>query len=322
MGGRELETIARTTGGIPAVGLEDVQRVVDRGLLAVPAFAAAGGPFRSSPGRIEGVSGEDPRDLAALGVLYCSLMTDLCLDLIGAKGPCIVEGSFVRTPAFAALLAALRHDGEVLVADEVSGTTAGAILSRDGLLARVGRSRLPATRRRSRPLPRQWRAASTGRLKSVGGEALPPHRSRHVASIHAREALSSYPWNSGVNGPPTNDPPDNTGMTPGWIRAGSTSAPLRAGENAMFAGRSPQVIEAYERLPRVLRSVGPVTLETKRTSIHLLAGTHGSAFAGVHPQKAALLLNIRGPRASATRASARPSRFRLIGSTTSCPQFR
>lgn len=140
MGGRELEAIARTTGGIPAVGLEDVQRVVDRGLLALPGFAAAGGPFRSSPGRIEGDSAEDPRELAALGVLYCALMTDLCLDLIGAMGPCIVEGSFVRTPAFAALLAALRHDGEVLVADEVSGTTAGAVL-----LARWPASSAPGT---------------------------------------------------------------------------------------------------------------------------------------------------------------------------------
>ena len=82
-------------------------------------------------------------------------------------------------------------------------------------------------------------------------------------------------------------------MSPRWIRARSTTPVVRAGANALFAGRSPQVIEVYERLTRVLRSVGPVTVETKKTSLHLIAGTHGSAFVGVHPQKAAVLLNIR-----------------------------
>jgi sugar (pentulose or hexulose) kinase len=141
MGGRELEAIAGTSGAVPAVGLEDVERVVDRGLLALPSFAAAGGPFRSSPGRIEGgrveggrIAGgsiEDPRGLAALGVLYCALMADLCLDLVGAKGPILVEGSFLRTPVFAALIAALRRDREVLVAGEAGcASTGAALLSR------------------------------------------------------------------------------------------------------------------------------------------------------------------------------------------------
>ena len=51
---------------------------------------------------------------AALGILYCVLMTDLCLDLVGARGPCIVEGSFVRTSMFASTLAALRRGMAVL----------------------------------------------------------------------------------------------------------------------------------------------------------------------------------------------------------------
>jgi hypothetical protein len=84
-------------------------------------------------------------------------------------------------------------------------------------------------------------------------------------------------------------------MSPRRIRAGSTTPILRAGANAMFAGRNSQVSEVYERLTSVLRSVGPVTVETKRTSIHLIAGSCGSAFAGVHPQKSAILLNIRSP---------------------------
>jgi len=106
MGGRELETFVAASGGFQEIDPDDLARVVDR-------------PEESW--------GEPSRERAALGVLHCALMTDLCLDRIGAKGPSIVEGSFVRTPAFAALLAALRGDDGVLVAEEVSGTTAGAV---------------------------------------------------------------------------------------------------------------------------------------------------------------------------------------------------
>jgi sugar (pentulose or hexulose) kinase len=101
MGGRELEAIAGASGSIRDVGLAEVQRVVDR--------------------RIVERNGD-----AALGILACALKTDRCLELVGARGPCIVEGGFVRTPAFAALLAALRKGGEVLTAEETSGTTTGA----------------------------------------------------------------------------------------------------------------------------------------------------------------------------------------------------
>jgi sugar (pentulose or hexulose) kinase len=127
MGGRELERISQGSGLLGQVEGDDVQQVVDRQLFALPGFASEGGPFRSSKGRIEGALREGSRERAALGFLYCALMSDLCLDLVGAKGPCIVEGSFVRTPAFAALLASLRPDDDVFVAEESSGTTAGAL---------------------------------------------------------------------------------------------------------------------------------------------------------------------------------------------------
>src|SRR5262249_53694364 len=102
------------------------------------------------------------------------------------------------------------------------------------------------------------------------------------------------PRDSRLGDPSPAFPPQDGGMSPRWIRARSTTPILRPGTNALLAGRSPLVIEVYERLIRVPRSVGPVTIERKRTSINLLAGTHGSGFADVRPQRAAILLDVRG----------------------------
>jgi hypothetical protein len=57
------------------------------------------------------------------------------------------------------------------------------------------------------------------------------------------------------------------------------------GTEALFAGREAVVRETYERLATSVGRFGPVTAEAKKTSIHLVAGTDGSAFAGVHPRK-------------------------------------
>jgi L-fuculokinase len=124
MGGRELEVIAGGSDALGDVDEEDVHRVIDRGIFALPTFASEGGPFRSSSGRIVGGTLETPRERAALGMLYCALMTDLCLDLVGASGPCVVEGSFLRMALFAASLGR----GEVLGAGEIAGTRVGAWL--------------------------------------------------------------------------------------------------------------------------------------------------------------------------------------------------
>jgi hypothetical protein len=62
---------------------------------------------------------------------------------------------------------------------------------------------------------------------------------------------------------------------------------------ALFAGREPVALDTYRRLIEVLEGFGPFAQEAKKTSIHLACR---SAFAGVHPRKAAILLNIRSSR--------------------------
>ena len=52
----------------------------------------------------------------------------------------------------------------------------------------------------------------------------------------------------------------------------------------------------YDRILRELACVGPFEVQPKKTSVHLARGT---GFAGVHPRKSALVLNLRLDRALA-----------------------
>jgi hypothetical protein len=128
MGGREFASLA---GEAPqACSLDDLARLVARGTLALPCFAETGGPFAGSSGRIAGPPPATPCERYALATLYCVLVTDYCLDALGAAGPIAVEGSFTANPCFGALLATLRPQQEVIYSDDASGTTCGGWLLR------------------------------------------------------------------------------------------------------------------------------------------------------------------------------------------------
>jgi len=66
-----------------------------------------------------------------------------------------------------------------------------------------------------------------------------------------------------------------------------------------FAGKAPAVRATYQRLIDVARTLGPMTEEAKKTSIHLV---RHAAFAGVAPRRSSLILtlksatDIRNPR--------------------------
>lgn len=72
-----------------------------------------------------------------------------------------------------------------------------------------------------------------------------------------------------------------------------------AAADQLFSGKDSTVHTTYERLLTELSSLGPFTVEPKKTSIHLV---RNSGFAGVHPRKSYLYLNLRldreltGPR--------------------------
>jgi hypothetical protein len=62
---------------------------------------------------------------------------------------------------------------------------------------------------------------------------------------------------------------------------------------ALFADKDEIVQAIYDRLLVSIRLLGPFQEEPKKTSIHLV---HSAGFAGVHPRKSYLYLNLRTDR--------------------------
>lgn len=127
MGGREFAAIAGEGDSEREVGVGDVQALVDAEIFALPSFAPDSGPYQGSQGRITGQVSDTPVARAALAALYCALVTDDCLDRMGAAGPIYVEGRFAKNSAYLGLLAALRPAQPVFAADEGTGTVSGAM---------------------------------------------------------------------------------------------------------------------------------------------------------------------------------------------------
>lgn len=126
MGGREFAALA---GPTPAVcSSADLEQLIARGTFAMPSFAESGGPFSGRAGFFAGTAPASDQERYALATLYCVLMSDYCLDALGAAGPVMVEGSFTGNPYFAPLLAALRPQQAVSISDDASGTTCGGWL--------------------------------------------------------------------------------------------------------------------------------------------------------------------------------------------------
>ncbi len=126
MGGREFGAIA---GAQPAgFGVAEIEKLIAQRSLALPCYAETGGPFAGQTGRIAGPAPASPAEQAALATLYVVLMTDHCLNALGAQGRVVVEGAFTANPWFGPLLAGLAEGRDVTVSDDSSGTTCGAWL--------------------------------------------------------------------------------------------------------------------------------------------------------------------------------------------------
>ncbi len=126
MGGREYQVIAGKHGMHSTPGMAEAGIVMDRGAMALPCFAAAGGPFAHKQGHI--IDGENlrPAELAALATLYITLMTDLLLDKLAFTGDVIVDGPLAMNGLYSSLLAGLRRGDRILISDRIAGAATAA----------------------------------------------------------------------------------------------------------------------------------------------------------------------------------------------------
>jgi L-fuculokinase len=126
MGGREYQAIAGVEGLECHPGSDALAPVLAQQAMAMPSFAS-GGPFPGRVGRVHGGSALSHPQRAALATLYVALMCDLRLDDLGSQCDLIVDGPLAGNTLFGSILAALRPQHRVLLADRRVGTTRGAL---------------------------------------------------------------------------------------------------------------------------------------------------------------------------------------------------
>ncbi|MBL4829762.1 MAG: hypothetical protein JKY55_07740 [Aliivibrio sp.] len=125
MGGREFEAISEQAGSWLGEQFDetDLQKIIDQQVFALPDFSDGSGPFGS---RNSGFVGDvNPISGIALATLYCALMIDYQLKLLGAKGKIFIEGAFLKNPLLCAVINQLREKQEVFLSKDSTGTVQG-----------------------------------------------------------------------------------------------------------------------------------------------------------------------------------------------------
>lgn len=122
MGGREYDVIA--DGYRETVTPAMLQAVVEKGIFALPSFAA-GGPMQNLSGSLSGPE-PDRHERAAVAILYVALMCDLSLDLIQSHNPLVIDGGLTKSQVFAGLIGQLRPGQSVSTSPISEGSAFGA----------------------------------------------------------------------------------------------------------------------------------------------------------------------------------------------------
>ena len=132
MGGREIELLTGlNTRGIDVVPeqpalLARVPDVLANKAMVLPTFAPGCGPLPRSRGRWISMPGDEMRRRTAVA-LYAALVSDVALELIGARERLLIEGRFSESQVFIRALAALRPDMRVYVSHPRSDVSFGAL---------------------------------------------------------------------------------------------------------------------------------------------------------------------------------------------------
>lgn len=129
MGGREFSAIAGKNWRGAYAEPEVLARLVARKTMALPSFSSNEGQFPGSGGRgrILGPPPQDQAERTALALLYTALLTVTCAEVLNGGDTLILDGTFLKEPHFAPLVAALRGARTTLLSDELHGVVVGAV---------------------------------------------------------------------------------------------------------------------------------------------------------------------------------------------------
>ena len=125
MGGREFDIL---TGGNPSEpGAEALDGVIRDQFMILPSVVQGSGPYPAREAILLNGKSRSVAEQSAAASLYTALMTNICLELIGAAGPTIVEGPFARNRTYLSALKSLT-DREVIALPGSTGTSLGAAM--------------------------------------------------------------------------------------------------------------------------------------------------------------------------------------------------
>jgi sugar (pentulose or hexulose) kinase len=128
MGGREFEMLTAELGPLDQQAATAVMpKVIAERVMLLPNLAEGSGPYPGQKARWLGDAHATGAERWAAACLYLALMTQTCLDLIGAWGPVLVEGPFARNRVYLEVLAGL-VGRDVIALPGSTGTSQGAAL--------------------------------------------------------------------------------------------------------------------------------------------------------------------------------------------------
>jgi sugar (pentulose or hexulose) kinase len=148
MGGREYQAIAGSDArpNVPAL-----LNVIERQAMALPAFAS-GGPFAGRDGRLINADNLSGSERASLATLYVALMSELLIEMLGAKGTVSIDGPLAANPLFGSILGALLPERSMELSTGDGGNTRAACYLA-GFLDAPSPAMTPATAMTLKSLP-------------------------------------------------------------------------------------------------------------------------------------------------------------------------
>lgn len=129
MGGRAFSAVAGPEWDGQPAALDVLARLVAQGTMALPSFSHNEGQFPGSAGQghIVGPQPDTQAERTALAVLHAALLTVSCANVFKGGKRLILDGTFLKEPLYAPLVAALRPGCKTEVSHETNGVVAGAV---------------------------------------------------------------------------------------------------------------------------------------------------------------------------------------------------